>query len=180
MVLIVILAAIALAAVALVAWAIRGATPRFSRVEELESRLHQIDLPAFLNLTDPDEVSYLARSLPPRSFRRVQRQRIFATFHYLNALSANAAILMRIGDLATHSDDPETAQSGRVLSDTALRTRLLVLRAYGQLIPQWFFPSAEKAWSAPVIARYDELKHCLVHLVSVQHPVMTSRSVDLL
>ena len=178
MLLIVILAVFALAAVALVAWAIR--TPRFSRVDELESSLHQIDLPAFLNLTDPDEVSYLARSLPPRSFRRVQRQRIIATFHYLNALSTNAAILMRIGDLAANSDDPETAQSGRALSDTALRTRLLVLRAYGQLIPQWFFPSAEKAWSAPVVMHYDELKRCLVHLVSVQHPVMTSRSVDLL
>ena len=179
MLLIVILAAIALAAVAFVAWAVRG-TPRFSRVEDLESRLHQIDLPAFLNLTGPDEVSYLARSLAPRSFRRVQRQRIIAPFHYLNALSTNAAILMRIGDLAANSDDPETAQSGRALTDAALRTRLLALRAYGQLIPQWFFPSAEKAWSAPVIAHYDELKRRLVHLVSVQHPIMTSRSVDLL
>ncbi len=180
MVLIIILSAVALAAIGLVTWTLLGSAPRNASAEELESRLHQVDLSAFLNLTDPAETSFLAQSLAPRRFRRVQRLRIQAIFRYLNALSDNAVILMRLGDLASHSDDPEVAESGRTLSNTALRTRLLVLRAYYFLAPQWFFPSTKQQWSAGVVAHYGELKQALVHLVSVQRPTMTSRSVSLL
>jgi len=180
MVLLAILAAIALAAIGLVVWAIRGSIPGEASLEELESYLHQIDLPAFQNLTDPRETLFLAKSLTPHAFRTVQRRRIFAAFQYLNALSANAAILIRMGDMASRSDDGETAESGRTLSNTALRTRLLVLRAYCYLVPQWFFPSARPEWSPSVVMHYDELKRCLVHLVSVQQPSMTSRSVRML
>jgi hypothetical protein len=84
---------------------------------------------------------------------------------------------MRMGDLASHSDDAETADSGRLLSSTALRTRLLVLRAYCFLLPQWVFPSTDQELFPGVLAHYDELKRCLIHLVSVQQPSMTSRSV---
>ncbi len=180
MILLGILAAIALAAIGLVVWAIRGSIPRDANAEELESRLHQIDLPAFLNLTDPAETLFLAKSLAPTAFRAVQRRRILAVFHYLNALSSNAAILMRMGDLASRSEDADTAESGRTLSNTALNTRLLVLRAYSYLIPQWFFPSVQPKWGPSVVTHYDELKRCLVHLVSVQQPSMTSRSVSML
>ncbi len=180
MVLLGILAVIALAAIGLVVWTTHGSIPRDASTEELESRLHQIDLSAFQNLTDPAETSFLAQSLPPRAFRRVQRRRIFAALQYLNALSANAAILVRMGDLASRSEDAEAAESGRALSNTALRTRLLVLRAYCYLLPQWFFPSTRQVWGPSVVAHYDELKRRLVHLVSVQHPSMTSRSVRML
>ncbi len=180
MVLLAILTAVALAAIGLVLWAIRGSVPRDASVEELESSLQQIDLSAFLNLTNPTETAFLAESLSPSAFRRVQRRRIYATFHYLNALSANAALLIRIGDMASRSGEADTVESGRTLSDTALRTRLLVLRAYWYLIPQWFFPSTRQEWSPSIVRHYDELKRCLVHLVSVQQPSMTSRSVRLL
>lgn len=177
MVLLAILAAIALATVGLVVWTLRSTTPSNSSFEQLEARIHPIDLPAFQNLTDPAETLFLASSLSPRVFRSVQRGRILAAFHYLNALSANAAILMRMGDLAGHSDDAEIAESGRALSNAALHTRLLVFRAYCFLVPQWIFPSAKQEWLPGISPHYDELKRCLVHLVSVQQPSMTSRSV---
>lgn len=180
MALLIILAAIALAAIGLVVWVVRGSIPRDATVEELESHLQQVDLRAFQNLTDRTETLFLAESLAPRRFRSVQRRRIFATFHYLNALSANAAILMRMGDMASRSTDSEIAESGRTLSNTALRTRLLVLRAYCYLVPQWLFPTTRQVWRPSVVTHYDELKRCLVHLVSVQQPSMTSRSVRML
>lgn len=180
MVLLAILAAIALAAIGLVIWTLRSATPRNASFEQLESQIHELDLPAFQNLTDPAETLFLASSLSPRVFRSVQRRRILAAFHYLNALSANAVILMRMGDLAGHSDDAEIAESGRALSNAALHTRLLVLRAYCFLAPQWLFPSANPQWFPGIVAHYDELKRCLVHLVSVQQPSMTSRSVRII
>jgi hypothetical protein len=177
MVLLAILAATALAAIGLVVWTLRSATPRDAGFEQLETQISQLDLPAFQNLTDPAETLFLATSLSPRVFRRVQRGRILAAFHYLNALSANAAILMRMGDLASHSDDAEIAESGRALSSAALHTRLLVLRAYLILVPQWLYPSAKPEWLLSAVAYSDELRRCLVHLVSVQQPSMTSRSV---
>lgn len=180
MVLLAILTAIALATIALAVWSIRGTIPRDASIEELESRLHQIDIAAFQNLMDQAETLFLAESLGPRAFRRVQRHRIYAAFHYLRALSANSAILMRIGDLASRSDNADTAESGRNLSNTALRTRILVLRAYCYLIPQWFFPSTRQIWSPSVAGHYDELKRSFVHFVSLQQPFMTSRSVRML
>jgi type II secretory pathway pseudopilin PulG len=177
MVLLAILAAIALAAIGLLVWTLRSAAPRNASFEQLESQIHQIDLPAFQNLTDPSETLFLASSLSPRVFRSVQRGRILAAIHYLSALSANAAIFMRMGDLAGHSDDAGIAESGRALSNAALHTRLLVLRAYCFLVPQWIFPSEKPEWSPGIFAHYDQLKRCLIHLVSVQQPSMTSRSV---
>lgn len=180
MALLAILTAVALATIGLVVWSIRGSTPRVANPEELESHLHQVDLAAFQNLTNQAETFFLAESLSPSAFRSVQRRRIYATFHYLRALSANSAILMRMGGLASHSDDAETAESGRNLSNTALRTRILVLRAYCYLVPQWFFPSTRQIGSSSVAGHYDELKRSFVHLISVQQPSMTSRSVHML
>jgi hypothetical protein len=177
MLLLTILTAIALAAIGLLVWTIRSSAPRDASFEQLESQIHQLDLPAFQNLTDPAETLFLSTSLSPRVFRSVQRGRILAAFHYLNALSANAAILMRMGERASHSDDTEIADSGRALSSAALHTRLLVLRAYFFLVPQWLYPSAKPEWFPAVVAHYDEVKRCLVHLVSVQQPSLTSRSV---
>lgn len=180
MVLLEILVAVALATIGLVVWSIRGSIPRDASAEELESRLHQIDLEAFENLIDPTETIFLAESLTSRAFRSVQRRRIYAVFQYLQALSANAAILMRIGDMASRSDNADTAESGRNLSNTALRTRILVLRAYCYLVPQWFFPSTAQIWGPSIAGHYDELKRSFVHLVSVQQPFRTSRSVRIL
>ncbi len=177
MVLLVVLSIIALAAIGLVIWALRSSASHTGSLEELESRIHQVDLAAFLNLTDPAEVLFLSKNLSPSAFRSVQRRRIFAAFHYLGALSANAAILMRMGDLASRSDNAEVAESGRELSSTALRTRLLVLRAYCFLLPQWLYPSAQQDWLPGIVTHYDELKRRMIHLVSVQQPSMTSRTV---
>ncbi|MDT8067428.1 MAG: hypothetical protein ROO76_04605 [Terriglobia bacterium] len=180
MLLIIILVAVALGAIALALWAFRGTSLQNGSVGELESRLHEVDLPAFLNLTDPEEARFLARSLTPKAFRRVQRRRISATLSYLNALAANAALLIAMGELAGHSDDPEVAESGRRLANTAMRTRLLVIRSYFYFVPQWFFPTAKQEWNGAVVTHYGELKRCLVHLVSVQNPSMTSRTVSLM
>jgi hypothetical protein len=180
MLVIIILVAVGLAAIALVLWTLRRISLENGSVEELESRLHEVDLPAFLNLIDPEETRFLAQSLAAASFRRVQRGRIIATLHYLNALSANAAILMAMGDMAATSDDQEVADSGRILANTALRTRLLVLRAYFYLVPQWVFPTVKQDWSGSLVNQYGNLKGCLVHLVSIQQPAMTSRTVRLL
>lgn len=180
MLLIIILVAVALGAIALALWALRGASLQNGSVAELESRLYEVDLPAFLNLTDPEEVRFLALSLAPKAFRRVQRQRIIATLRYLNALAANSALLMAMGELASHSDNPDVAKSGRTLANTALQTRLLVLRSYFYFVLQWVFPTAKQEWSGAVLTHYGELKRCLVHLVSVQDPSLTSRTVRLM
>jgi hypothetical protein len=99
--------------------------------------------------------------------------------NYLSAVSRNAAILLRIGDLASQSEDQEISRSGRELSNTALRTRILALRTYLRLIPEWLFPSA-RPLRPDLVPHYDELKRCLVHLVSMQQPAMTSRVASLL
>lgn len=174
------LVAVAIVVIGLLFWAIPGAAPRTTGPENLEAQLRPVDLPAFLNLTDTSETDYLQRTLPPSRFRRVQRLRILAMFRYLNALSHNSAILIRMGDLASRSFNPQVAQSGRVLSDTALHTRFLVIRAYLMLIPSLVYPMPKGAWRPDVITDYEQLKRSFMQLASVQAPVEMSRTTGLL
>ena len=174
------LVAVVIVVIGLLFWAIRGSAPRTTGPENLEAQLRPVDLPAFLNLTDTSETDYLQHALPPSRFRRVQRVRILAMFRYLDALSHNSAILIRMGDLASRSSDPQVAESGRALSDTALHTRLLVLRAYLTLVPRLIYPMPKGAWRPGVITDYEQLKRCFLHLASVQAPVETSRTAGLL
>jgi hypothetical protein len=67
--------------------------------------LSPVDLEAFRNLTDPEEMRYLRINLSPREFRRIQRTRLRAAAMYISVISKNATLLMVIGrTVRTHSD----------------------------------------------------------------------------
>ena len=51
---------------------IRGRVSRSASLEQLQERLLDVDLAAFLNLMDESETTFLRRMLTPPSFRRVQ------------------------------------------------------------------------------------------------------------
>jgi hypothetical protein len=158
--------------------AVRGSVPQSETIEGLESLLQTVDVAAFLNLTSNEETAFLHSRLSPRSFRRLHRLRTWVTFKYLRLLSWNAAVVMRIGELASRSTDPSIAQSGRDLANAALRTRLLTLRAFLKLIPQLILPSYDRAANPQLVADYTELKVRFGLLASLQQPLVASRSVS--
>jgi hypothetical protein len=155
--------------------ALRGAVPQSDTIECLESLLQSVDLSAFLNLTDPREAEFLRATLPPASYRRLARARIRAALKYLTCLSRNSAVLQRIGELARRSSDQAIADSGRELANTALRTRILILRAYWRLAPQLILPAYGAASDPRILSDYEELKRRFGSLASTQQPLVASR-----
>jgi len=154
---------------------LRGAVPQSDSIERLESQLQSVDLNAFLNLTDAREAEFLRTTLPPTTYRRLTRARIRAALKYLKCLSRNSAVLQRIGELAGRSSDQLVADSGRELANTALRTRILILRAFWKLAPQLILPAYGVASDPRILSDYEELKRRFGSLASKQQPLVVSR-----
>jgi hypothetical protein len=83
-----------------------------------------LDLEAFRNLTDPDEVRFLRVNLSPKEFRRIQRMRLRAAAVYLSVISNNAGRLVVIGRSVSAHADAETAAAGLEVVHRALQLKL--------------------------------------------------------
>lgn len=109
-------------------------------VQELTQQIRPVDLDAFRNLMSLEEEEFLRRHLTPSVFRKAQRQRIRAAMGYVSGVSANALILLRVGESATDSSDPRVMAAGRELVDAASRLRLyailvLLKLSFGLVLP---------------------------------------------
>ena len=112
-----------------------------SDLSELRGRTRSVDIVAFRNLVDPAEKQYLRECLGPRQFRRIQRERLRVALEYTKQVSENAVILSQIGDAARTSADPQVAQAGEQLVNTALRVRIYSLEARARLYAGMLVPS---------------------------------------
>ena len=171
--------AISLLALALIFGVMRGNTRKVNGLDDLETRLKSVDLAAFLNLTDPEDLEFLRASLSRSEFRRVQRKRTIAALRYLSAVSHNAAVLLRMGELARHSQNIRTRQAGQELIDTALQTRMFVAVLYLRMVSDLVRPSG-MVQAQRLLEGYEDMKERLVHLVSIEQPMMTSRAATML
>jgi hypothetical protein len=82
--------------------------------------LSPVDLEAFRNLTDPEEMRYLRINLSPREFRRIQRTRLRAAAMYISVISKNATLLMVIGRTARTHSDAEIVSAGLDVTNRAI------------------------------------------------------------
>ncbi len=85
---------------------------QLGKAGEIENLL-PLDLEAFRNLTDPEEVRFLRVNLSPKEFRRIQRMRLRAAAVYISVISHNAGRLVVIGRSVSADPDAETAAAGR-------------------------------------------------------------------
>lgn len=96
---------------------------RVSESTSLAETIQPIDVMAFRNLIDPAEDEYLRRRLPAAAFRLVRRQRLRAMAAYVQVAARNAAVLVRMGQAALPSADPQTAEAAQQLVDQGLMLR---------------------------------------------------------
>ena len=149
---------------------VRNAVPKSENIESLEARLKSVDLRAFLTLTDHRDAEFLHHSLQPAALRRLLRLRARASLRYLTDLSWNVAILLRIGELASHSTDQSIAEAGRELAGTAFRTRLLIMRAFLRLAPQLVIPTYTNAPGSQLLSDYLELSRRVTFVTHKFYP----------
>jgi hypothetical protein len=154
--------------------AARGRSAAVENVTGLQGRTQAVDLLAFRNLVDPHEEEYLREKLSPREFRVIQRERLRTALAYVNCVGANAAVVLRLGEAAQRSPDPEVATAGQELVNSALWLRVYVLYAAvklstGMLIPGLRFRSTR------VCDAYENLTGIVGRLGRLQHYPQTAK-----
>ena len=74
-------------------------------------------------------------------FAAIHRERLRAAILYIASASHNAAILVRVGEAARRSPEPEIVQAGDKLVDSAIRLRLFAFQATAKLYVGILLPS---------------------------------------
>jgi hypothetical protein len=138
--------------------------PQIKSLEDWEANNHAVDPELFRVLLDPAEEQYLRQSLPPREFRVFQRKRIALALCWLDLVGENAAMLIKLGQLAKTEANPALAKQAEDLIYGALRLRVNLLLAQPCLWLKWLSPGWASSLRAVEIP-YGEL---LTYLVQVR------------
>jgi len=137
-------------------------------------QIQPLDIEAFRNLTSPAEDEFLRRRLPAAEFRRVRRLRLRATSEYVQVASRNAAVLVRLGQMALASSDASTLQAAHQLVDQALLLRRNCAFALIRIHIALAWPVPNEA-AAPVLRGYEQLNGCALLLTRLQNPAAPVR-----
>ncbi|MGH9603045.1 MAG: hypothetical protein ACRD24_11730 [Terriglobales bacterium] len=164
-----------LAAIGVLLRSLRGQVAAIQSVEELEGQTQPIDLEAFRNLMDPAEQQYLREHVSGADFRRLERQRLRAARTYVRRAAHNAAVLVRLGEAARSSADPEVARAGQELVNSALRLRLNALIAESQLLIRMVLPAGRPS-TAALLENYQGLIDRVARLSRLQQPAYAARA----
>jgi hypothetical protein len=114
--------------------------PAITSLEDWEAKRHNVHPEVFRILLDPSEEKYLQRALPPREFRVFQRKRLALALLTLDLVGRNAAMLMKLGQLAKMEGNPELAREAEELIHGALRLRVNLSLVQPCLWLKWLFP----------------------------------------
>jgi hypothetical protein len=137
-------------------------------------QIQPIDLDAFRNLADPAEDDYLRRRLPPPEYRHVRRLRLIAMAAYVQVAARNAGLLVRVGQSALDSSDPQTAAAARELVNDALLLRRNAAFALFRIYAAWAWPKAGFG-AASILQGYQQLSGSAMLLGRLQNPAAPVR-----
>jgi hypothetical protein len=140
----------------------------------LAGKIEPIDVAAFRNLINPAEDDYLRRRLSASEFRVVRRQRLRAMAAYVKTAGRNAAILIRMGQSAQLSADPQTAEAARQLVDNALMLRRNATFALVRIYVALAWPNSGLA-ATPILHGYERLNGSAMLLGRLQNPAAPVR-----
>lgn len=149
----------------------------FSRTV-LTAQIRPVDIEAFRNLVDPAEDEYLRHRLTPAQFRRVRRERLRAMAAYIQIAARNAAVLVRMGQVAltanSQTGSVQTAEAARQLVDGALLLRRNATFAMLRIYIALAWPNSGLA-AAPVLRGYERLNGAAMLLGRLQNPASPLR-----
>ena len=145
-----------------------------SEGSSLAGKIQPIDVAAFRNLISPAEDDYLRRRLRASEFRLVRRQRLRAMAAYVQTAGRNATILIRMGQSAQLSADPQTAEAARQLVDNALMLRRNATFALVRIYVALAWPNSGLA-ATPVLHGYERLNGSAMLLGRLQNPAAPVR-----
>lgn len=164
-----ILVAFALISLLVIFYVARGQSRAVRNADDLVAQIRPVDMEAFRNLTDPEEERFLRDCLSQQEFRVIQRERLRAAVEYVGATAYNSTVLLRLGEGALRSSDPQVAAAGRKLMDTALRLRLYALLCLVKLRVTIILPDAPLSLGG-LVDNYQRLRGMAAQLALIQQP----------
>ncbi|MGC2612039.1 MAG: hypothetical protein WA320_18325 [Candidatus Sulfotelmatobacter sp.] len=140
----------------------------------LAATIRPIDIEAFRNLINPTEDDYLRRRLPPAQFRVVRRERLYAMAAYVRVVSDNAAVLVRVGQVAVASGDPRVAGAAQRVVNDALLLRRNTTMSLARIYLALAWPGSGFA-AVRVVDHYEQLSGAAMLLGRLQNPSVPVR-----
>jgi hypothetical protein len=138
-----------------------------NRQKSSKQKIQPVDVPALLTLLDRQDEEFLRSQLSRRRFTRLKRRRILVTFRYVGRISANTAVVMRLGESARLSSDPEVAQAAVQVTELASQIRLQCLFALAKLSAEFVMPSLQLT-PAKLAPAYQTLRENFLRLGALQ------------
>ena len=164
----IVLAVLALLVLFGLVWRIQSRASVAEVLENPAEHLRTVDVDAFRNLIDPAEEDFLRTRLPADGFRRIQRERLWAAMEYVQGAADNAAVLIRLAEVARRGPDAAGAEAAEKLIASAIQLRWYAFQALARLYVGLIFPGG-CAVSAGVAERYESLRRQVV-MLGLQHP----------
>jgi hypothetical protein len=134
-----------------------------NRLKQSHQSIQPVDLEALRTLTDRDDEFFLRERLPNSRFRRLKRQRIRITMSYVSRIAGNAAVVMRMGQEARLSPDPEVARAAAQVLELATEIRMQSLLAMAKLSAEFALPSLQLT-PAVLLPAYQNLRENVIRL----------------
>ena len=156
-----IVVALALVAVGVFVTAVR------SRSRNSRSQVHPVDVQALRTLLDRDDELFLRENLSYRRFCRLKRSRIRVTAGYVGRVAGNAAVIMRLGESARLSADPEVSRAAVQVMDLAAQIRMQCLLAFAKLAAEFAMPSLQLT-PATLAPKYQALRETVLRLGALE------------
>jgi hypothetical protein len=147
-----------------------------SRKKRATQHIRPIDMKAFRAITDRSDEMFLRRRLPRSEFSRLKRKRIHVTALYVKRMANNAAIVMRIGEMARTSSNPDVAHLATQISDTASQIRLQCIVAFAKLSIEFAVPSLQLN-PATLEPSYQALRENIARLGRLQNAALLSAAI---
>lgn len=168
MIVAIVFVALSFIGLALILYLAKGFHATGGSLNQLASQLQPVDLNAFRNLIDKGEELYLREHLDPADFRSIQRERKLAAIEYIRCAASNAAILIRLAEVAQQSPDPAISSAAEKLLENAFRLRLYCFRVVPRLYVSVLVPSAGLV-PARLADSYDTITRQVV-MLGLQYP----------
>ena len=110
-------------------WSWRQNMQSSATPEELMKMYVPVDIDAFRALASSSHGSFLRNHLPREVRKQLEQQRQRLIIRYLATMSHNAALLMKLGELARRSSNSHAQAAGQLLVQRALQCQVLSLIA---------------------------------------------------
>ena len=165
---------VALGGLLVLLYVARGRGTSFFKFDDMMRELRPVDLDAFRNLVDPDEDQFLQNNLSPANFRVIKRERMRAALDYISVASRNAAILLRMGEMAARSDNTDIVLASRRLMYNAYRLRLYAPFVMAVLLLRVALPNTRFS-AGRLLEHYQSLSGAASEVARAQYPMYAAR-----